>query len=412
MVGSGISGLTAAYLLAGAHEVTLYEADKRLGGHTHTHDVTGRDGRPQRVDTGFIVHNDRTYPLLQRLFAQLGVRTRATEMSMSIRSEHTGIEYAGGRGVTGFLARPTQWARGDFRDTMAGVRRFHRLAREFLAGSADTDLTSFGAFLSGNGFGRSFQELYAVPLVSCVWSSGQEDALAYPARYLFQFLDNHGMLAVGGSPRWRTVVGGSSDYVTRIAARLGDIRAGRPVEAIRRGPAGVEVGTAAGTQRHDAVVVATHADQALALLTDASPVEKEVLGAFRYSYSSTLLHTDGSLMPRARWARASWNYLVPERPRVGGPVVTYWMNRLQGLAGDRQIYVSLNADDLIDPAKALARMDYTHPIHDRLAVATQRRLGELATDTTVFAGAYHGWGFHEDGCRSGVQAAAALGVVW
>ncbi len=414
IVGSGVSGLTAAYVLAGKFDVTLYEADGRLGGHAHTHDVPDPAGHVLAVDTGFIVHNDRTYPFLRRLFAELGVQTRPTEMSMSIHDEPSGLEFAGGRGIRGIFAQPRRIGDPRFLSILAQVKRFHIRANSFLTRTDDTDQTTYGEFLRGEGFSETFVRLYAVPVVSCVWSMGAGTALEYPARYLFRFLSHHGMLTVTGSPQWRTVIGGSRTYVDAIATKLPDIRTDRAVSAVRRNEDNVSVRDSSGAWvTYDSVVVATHADQALALLGDASPEEQEVLGAFRYSRSETVLHTDSRLLPAARQARASWNYLTP--PAIGGdhaPVVTYWMNTLQGLDSSEQYLVTLNARDRIDPAKVIAVMDYEHPVYDLPAIEAQKRLSSLSTPRTVFAGAYHGWGFHEDGCRSGVDAAKALGVSW
>lgn len=416
VVGSGVSGLTAAHVLSARHRVTLFEAEPRLGGHAHTHVVERANGAPaMRVDSGFIVHNDRTYPQLQRLFAELGIEVRGTEMSMSITDPSTGTEYAGGRGISGFLARPRQLLSPSFIAMLRSVRRFHVEATDFLASTDDEDQTTYGEFIAARGFSSSFVELYAVPLVSCVWSSGRGDALDYPARYLFAFLDHHGMLGIGGSPQWRTVVGGSATYVEAAARALvsrgGEVRRGDAVTSVEREGGSVWVTTSAGVERFDHVVVATHADDALHLLADATPTEKEVLGAFRYSRNETVLHRDASLLPRARWARASWNYRVAADPSVP-PVVTYDMTRLMGLPAGDPLFVTLNATDLIDPGSVIAVMDYAHPIHDLDAVRAQRRRDEITTATTAFAGAHWGWGFHEDGCRSGVEAAAALGVQW
>ncbi|MBM6402341.1 NAD(P)/FAD-dependent oxidoreductase [Phycicoccus sonneratiae] len=411
VVGAGVSGLTAAHVLSGRHEVTLYEGDARLGGHAHTHTVPTGHG-DLRVDSGFIVHNDRTYPLLRRLFRELGVEARDTEMSMSIRDESTGLEYAGGRGVKGFVARPRQLLDREYVGMLRAVKRFHALAARFLAETDDEDTTTYGEFIRDAGFPESFTRLYAVPVVACVWSSGEGQALDYPARYLFRFLEHHGMLSVGDSPQWMTVVGGSRTYVDLLAARLPAVHVGDPVTSVARTPDGVEIRTAGGRfDRHDRVVVATHADDALRLLADPTPAEKEVLGAFRYSRNETVLHRDGSLMPRARLARSSWNYLVGDDPSKGA-VVTYWMNRLQGLPADEPFYVTLNAADRIDPGSVVATMEYSHPLYDVDAVRAQRRIPEITTDRTAFAGAWQGWGFHEDGCRSGVEAARALGVDW
>ncbi len=410
VVGAGVSGLTAAHVLSARHDVTLYEGEARLGGHAHTHTVSTPSG-DLNVDSGFIVHNDRTYPHLRRLFRELGVETRDTEMSMSIRDESTGLEYAGGRGAKGFLARPRQLLDPEYVGMLRAVRRFHALAQAFLEETDDEDTTTYGEFIRDGGFPESFTRLYAVPVVACVWSSGAGEALDYPARYLFRFLEHHGMLSIGDAPQWMTVVGGSRTYVDRLAARLPAVHVGDAVSSISRTSDGVEVRTAGGrVGRHDRVVVATHADDALRLLADATPAEKEVLGAFRYSSNETVLHRDGSLMPRARLARSSWNYLVGDPTQ--GSVVTYWMNRLQGLPADEPFYVTLNATERIDPGSVIATMQYTHPLYDLAAVRAQRRIPEITTERTAFAGAYQGWGFHEDGCRSGVEAALAFGVEW
>jgi predicted NAD/FAD-binding protein len=414
VVGSGVSGLTAAYLLRERYDVTLLEADRRLGGHAHTHDVLDRNGTALAVDSGFIVHNDRTYPYLRRLFDELGVAVRPTEMSMSIHDERTGLEYAGGRGVRGVFGQPRRILDLRFLGVLRQVRRFHARATRFLAETPDDDLTSFGDFLANEGFSADFRDLYAVPVVSCVWSTGARTALEYPARYLFRFLEHHGMLSITGSPRWYTVVGGSRTYVDAIRDRLDDVRVGARVTSVLREPDGVLLTDSEGARRRfDRVVVATHADQALELLDDATPEEKEVLGAFRYTRNETVLHTDARLLPRASGTRASWNYLTRTADEGDAPpVVTYWMNRLQGLEGDDEYLVTLNARHRVDPDKVVAVMDYHHPVYDASAVAAQGRLASLTTTRTTFAGAYHGWGFHEDGCRSGVEAARAFGVVW
>ncbi|WP_329001927.1 FAD-dependent oxidoreductase [Kribbella sp. NBC_00709] len=409
VIGAGVSGLTAAYLLARRFDVTLFEAEPRLGGHAHTHDITDPAGRVLAVDTGFIVHNDRTYPLLRRLFAELGVRTQPTEMSMSISDPASGLEFAGGRGLAGVFAQRRRLADPRFLRLLTEVRRFHRRAAGYVARTGEDDLTTFGEFLEAERFSPAFIRLYAVPVVSCVWSCGGTSALTYPARYLFRFLDHHGMLSIGGSPQWMTVSGGSRQYVDAIAQRLGAIHAGLPVRAVQRHPDGVSVTVADGNSMDfDRVLLATHADQALELLTDASPAEKAVLGPFEYSRNETVLHTDVSLLPTTKNARASWNYVV----RRGAPLTTYWMNRLQGLQTEEPYLVTLNGAETVDPAKVIARMDYEHPIYTPAAVAAQSKLATLNTGRVAFAGAYHGWGFHEDGCRAGVGAAESFGVRW
>ncbi len=414
VVGSGVSGLTAAYLLRHTHDVTLFEADNRLGGHAHTHDLTDPDGTRHAVDSGFIVHNDRTYPWLRKLFAELDVEVRPTEMSMSVRCEGCGLEYAGGRGLRGVLAQPRRLLDPSYLRMLVAVKRFHRRATAFLRSTDDSDLTTYGEFLEREGFSAHFVAHYAVPVVSCVWSSGREVALLYPARYLFRFLDHHGMLSVSGSPQWFTVAGGSRTYVERLGAMLPDIRRSAAVTDVTRRPDGVEVRDATGAvARFDRVVIATHADQALALLTDPSDDEVRTLKAFGYSRNETVLHTDTSLLPVATQARASWNYQMSSCDAPDeATVVTYWMNRLQGHHSMQQHLVTLNAREHIDPDAVLAVMDYEHPIFTPESVAAQSHLRSLATDRTVYAGAYHGWGFHEDGCRSGVDAARHFGVSW
>ena len=414
VIGSGVSGLTAGYLLNRTHDVTLFETDDRLGGHAHTHDVTAPDGTDHAVDSGFIVHNDRTYPWLRKLFAELQVQVRPTEMSMSVRCEGCGLEYAGGRGLRGVLAQPRRLLDPQFVRMLLQVKRFHRRASAFLAATDDTDTTTYGEFLEREGFSEHFVAHYAVPVVSCVWSSGREVALLYPARYLFRFLDHHGMLAVSGSPQWYTVVGGSRTYVDRLAAQLPDVRRSAAVTDVTRRPDAVEIKDVTGAvTSFDRVVIATHADQALSLLTNPSDQEVQTLKAFGYSSNETVLHTDSSLLPEATDARASWNYRMssctaPDEPTV----VTYWMNRLQGHTSGQDYLVTLNARERIDPGDVLAVMDYEHPIYTPESVAAQSNLAGLATDRTVYAGAYHGWGFHEDGCRSGVEAARHFGVTW
>ncbi|MGB7448728.1 MAG: FAD-dependent oxidoreductase [Ornithinimicrobium sp.] len=412
VIGAGVSGLTAAYALRDTCRVTVFEAEPRLGGHTHTHHIDDPDGRRYAVDTGFIVHNDRTYPRLRALFTELGVHTRPTEMSMSIHCEGCGLEYAGGRGVKGILASPRQLTNRRFVSLLWSVRAFHRAALAFLDHDSDHGLLSFGDWLRLHDFDDYFIGHYAIPLVSCVWSSGQAQALQYPARYLFTFLRHHGMLSVTKSPQWFTVDGGSATYVCAIAAQLPDIRRGQPVVSVARPVgAGVEVRTSNGAvDSFDQVVIATHADQALGLLADPTPPEKQILGAFEYCANETVLHTDASLLPRARQARASWNYTMSGcTQRAGTTQVTYWMNRLQGHRSSRDYLVTLNGTQRIRPEARLATMHYTHPSYTSRSVAAQRQLTSLFSATTAYAGAHFGWGFHEDGCRSGYAAADWFG---
>ncbi|GAA4228164.1 FAD-dependent oxidoreductase [Actinomadura meridiana] len=409
VIGSGISGLTAAHVLQRTCDVTLYEADDRLGGHAHTHDVAA-GGSTLAVDSGFIVHNDRTYPRLTRLLAELGVTTRDAEMSMSVSCAGCGLEYAGARGAAGLFARPRSVLRGRYLRMLAEVPRFHRAARAVLGD--DRDERTLAEFLAAGGFSSYFRAHFMTPLVAAVWSSPPALADQYPARYLFAFLAHHGMLSVNGSHQWKTVVGGSRTYVEQIAKPLTAVRTATPVRAVRRVTAGVEIGDdSGGVTVFDGAVIATHAGQALALRVDASRDERQVLGAFGYSRNPTVLHTDAGVLPRASRARASWNYRMDScaaRPRHVR--VHYDMNLLQGLPRDRPHIVTLNGD--IADEHVLARMEYEHPIYTPESVAAQHGLPALNDGVLAYAGAYHGWGFHEDGCRSGVEAARSLGAVW
>ena len=334
-------------------------------------------------------------------------------MSMSVTCAGCGLSYAGGRGLKGLLAQPRRAFDARFVRLLTEVPRFHRAARALLDEPDGIDPT-WGEFLAAQGFSRYFVHHFAVPLVSCVWSSGDADAAAYPARHLFRFLHHHGMLAVTGAPTWRTVVGGSATYVERLAARLPDVRRGTPVTAVSRHSAGVEVRTAAGhTETFDRVVVATHADQALDLLVDATPEEKADLGAITYSVNHTVLHRDAGLLPAARGARACWNHRLRSCHETAGQVtVSYWMNLLQGLQDDQDHVVTLNAADLVDPASVTATTTYEHPVFTHAAVEAAARLRTAGGPRLAFAGAHLGWGFHEDGCRSGVEAAESFGVTW
>ncbi len=420
VIGSGVAGLTAAHLLQQDHDVTLFEADSRLGGHAHTHEHISAGTGSIRVDSGFIVHNRVTYPNLLRLFERLGVSTEPTSMSMSVRCEGCGLEYAGALGLRGLFARPRSAVSPAFWRMLLEVHRFHRQARAVLAGQdPSSGLTTLGGFLEAGGYSAYFVSHFMIPVVSAVWSTAPRTALLYPARYLFSFLEHHGMLSVRGSHQWYTVSGGSRTYVEAIAAGLSAVRLSTPVDSlIRRGDgSGVEIVTSSGTETFRRVVVATHPDTALRFLADASPSEKDVLGAFRYSRNETVLHQDDGVLPVRPAARAAWNYLLPACGQgvdrdAEQVVVSYDMNRLQHLPGPDPYVVTLNATDLIDPDRVLARMVYDHPIYTPQSVEAQARLPELNTDVTAFAGAYHGWGFHEDGCRAGVAAAARFGAAW
>ncbi|WP_109471693.1 NAD(P)/FAD-dependent oxidoreductase [Ornithinimicrobium cavernae] len=420
VIGAGISGLTAAYALRETHAVTLFESDDRLGGHAHTHDVPTADGGVVPIDSGFIVHNERTYPTLLRLFHELGVPTRRTEMSMSITCDGCGLSYAGGRGLPGLVGGLGLRGRDDVRHAAAlapvlrQVPRFYRAARRLLDTPASTWDPTLSQFLHRHLFSDHFVRHFALPLVSCVWSAGDLDAEVYPARHLFTFLEHHGMLRISGSPTWKTVVGGSRTYVDRVAAQLPDVRRSSAVHAVERHEDSVVVTESGGRREtYDRVVVATHADQALELLADAEPAEKEALAAFGYSVNQTLLHTDVSALPAPR-VRASWNYRM-SGCQVPAPAVrvSYWMNRLHGLEPALEDHVvTLNAGPEIAPERVVARMTYAHPVFTRESVAAAAVLREAGGPRLAFAGAHLGWGFHEDGARSGLAAARRLGGRW
>ncbi|MBH0775648.1 NAD(P)/FAD-dependent oxidoreductase [Nocardia bovistercoris] len=447
VIGAGVSGLTAAWALAPSAEVTLYEADDRLGGHADTHEVRSTSGAKLGVDTGFIVHNDRTYPTLLRLFGELGIATQESDMSMSVRCDGCGLEYAGARGLAGLFATPRSLLRGPYLRLLTEVPRFHRLARAELDRPGDEAMT-LREFITAAGFSEYFQAHFLTPLVAAVWSCAPTTALRYPARYLFTFLANHGMLTVFGSPTWRTVTGGSATYVRAVAARLDTVLVGTPVRALHRVADGVSVRDAADEVRHfDAAVIATHPAQALALLAEPTEAEREILSAIPYSVNHTLLHTDDSVLPRASRARASWNYRLPScAARPDRVLVSYDLTRLQRLeqADERRYLVTLGDDHPRAPpprkapqteqktlntpaghrakwgpaavtsggadALVIDRMSYEHPVYTPDSVAAQRRLDEIGDDRVRFAGAYHGWGFHEDGAASGLRAAARLGA--
>jgi predicted NAD/FAD-binding protein len=409
--------MTAAHLLQRQFDVHLFEADDRLGGHAHTHDVAMTNGQVAGLDSAFLVHNDRTYPNLLRLFAELGVATQESEMSMSVRCDGCGLEYAGSKGLGGLFAQRSNVIRPRYLAMLAQVKYFHRRARAVLESSPHSngaDELTLQEFLQAGRFTRYFTNHFMLPLVSAVWSCGFDGARGYPARYLFTFLDNHGMLSVTGSPQWRTVVGGSRNYVERAAKNLTSVNTATPVRAVTRQADGVEVRDESDQLHHaDHVVIATHPDQALALLADPTADETRLLGSFEYLPSTTLLHTDASVLPRNPAARASWNYRMDgcdsDDKRVK---ISYDLKILQRIADDADYVVTLNADGAVDPSRVLAEMTYAHPTYTRASVAAQREIHLLNDGRTAFAGAWQGWGFHEDGCASGVRAAQSLGAGW
>jgi uncharacterized protein len=411
VIGSGVAGLTAAYVLSASDRVTLYEADVRLGGHAHTHLVDDGEGGAVGVDSAFLVHNDRTYPTLCRLFAELGIATQESEMSMSVRADDIGLEYAGALGARGLFAS-RESLRPRYLRMLGEIVRFHRAAARLLrTEESEDDLQSLDVFLSRHRFSPYFVDFFITPLVAAVWSCAGDDALRYPARYLFVFLEHHGMLSVFGSPTWRTVTGGSATYVHAVAARIDEVRVATPVRSLWRNQDGVLVQAGDDPPRpFDAAVVAVHPDQALLLLGEPTPRERAVLGAIPYSTNRAQLHTDVTVLPRHHRARASWNYLVT--PGDDSVAVSYDVSRLMRLGGPRRFLVTLGGRDRVDPASVIAEMTYSHPLYTPESVAAQRLLPTLGDGRVAFAGAYHGWGFHEDGAASGLAAARRLGGEW
>lgn len=400
IVGSGVSGLTAAYLLKDLHQVTIFEADNRFGGHAHTHTVDGL-----RIDSGFIVHNERTYPNLLRIFKELNIATQVTEMTMSIDCKGCGLQYVGGRGAKGILAKPSKLVDPRFIKMLIDVPRFYKAAHKLLAEDLDSSVT-WGEFLKKNKFSSYFIKHYAVPVVSCVWSSGDGDSLQYPAKHLFEFLKHHGMLELGNSPIWKTVVGGSNTYVDAILRLIEDKRSEK-VTSVKRFADYVEV----NGERFDYVIIATHANSALDLLKDASDEERAELAAVSYSTNKTVLHTDSSILPTPNKARASWNYAMEDCKKDSNKVlVSYWMNLLMRLPGQKDYVVTLNGDIAAD--KVIATMHYEHPVFTIESLRAAKYLKGAGGARLAFAGAHLGWGFHEDGARSGVEAARKFGAKW
>ncbi len=408
IVGAGISGMVAAHLLHRHHEIVVFEAQERPGGHSNTIRVDTLE-QTHHVDTGFMVFNDRNYPGFQRLLTELGVESQPSDMSFSVSDELGDFEYSSAS-PNGLFAKRSHLATPWFHRMITDLLRFNRAARELLTGAAE-DLP-FGEWLARHRFSDAFVQRLIVPQVSAVWSTSPQQMWSFPARFLAEFFDNHGMLSLRARPRWHTVSGGSESYVRALTGAWGDrLRLGVPVQSIRREDDGVRVKPYGGeSERFDEVVIATHSDQALALLADASGREREILGALPYQPSEAVLHTDASLLPRRRRAWASWNYHLLERP-LDCPTVTYHMNRLQSLQADRELCVTLNRTESIDPAKVIRVIPYAHPVFTAAGVRAQARRAEIsATNRTHYCGAYWGWGFHEDGVRSALAVGEHFGV--
>jgi predicted NAD/FAD-binding protein len=414
VVGSGIAGLGAAWLLGRQHQVTLFERDLRLGGHSNTVEVDDQ-GRRVAVDTGFIVYNELNYPNLTGLFATLGVPTQASDMSFAASVD--GVEYAGDSLATLFAQRrrlldPTHWR------MLFDIVRFNREARAALA-TGSLGRQTLSEFLDAGGYGAALRERYLLPMGGAIWSCPTRTMLEFPAESFLRFLDNHHLLAVEGRPQWRTVSGGAREYLRRLLdqAKHGphplDVHRGSPVTRVGRVPGGVELTVGAErSSRFDHVVLAGHAPDMLALLTDATGTERELLGAFRYQRNRAVLHRDASLMPELRRAWSSWNYAVAPAGDAGARIaVTYWMNRLQRLPTATDWFVSLNPHREPAAETVAFACEYEHPVFSSAAIDAQRKLGRIqGRDRLWFAGAWTGYGFHEDGLRSAVEVAAAFGI--
>jgi predicted NAD/FAD-binding protein len=409
VIGSGISGMASAWLLSREHEVTLYEANDYLGGHTHTHDVEV-GGRNYAVDTGFIVFNPPHYPLLSRMFDELGVQSQPTTMSFALKNERSGLEY-NATNLAGLFCQRRNLVSPRFLRMLRDILRFYREAPALLD-RADAGPT-LGDYLAANGYSDAFRDDHLVPMASALWSSPAAQILDFPAKYLAQFMANHQMLQARDRPQWRVVKGGSQSYV-RALRRDWKVREriGCAVTAVAREATGVRVDSAGASERFGHAVLACHSDQALALLADPSGQERDILGAMTFQENDTVLHTDATLLPRRRRAWAAWNALVP-KDTAEQCTVSYCMNLLQALNAAEPIVVTLNRTAQIAPEKILKRLRYRHPLYTQASVAAQARKAEIqGVNNTWFAGAYWGWGFHEDGMSSAVAVANALGARW
>ena len=405
IIGTGIAGNVAAHRLHRSHDITVYEAAGHVGGHTHTHDVE-LQGRTWQVDTGFIVFNDRTYPNFVALLERLGVPSQQSSMSFSVRDEATGLEY-NGTSVNALFAQRRNLLRPSFLGMVRDILRFNREAPRLLLGPGAE--LSLQEFLDRGRYGRAFIAHYVVPMGAAIWSTDPASMLHFPARFFVRFLHNHGMLSVGDRPTWRTIRGGSARYVEKLTAPFRErIHLRTPVEQVRRIPGGALVKPQGhDALRFDAVILACHSDQALALLADPSDAEREVLGAIPYQRNDAVLHTDVRLMPRRRMAWAAWNYHV--RPNGGPVALTYDMNILQRLEAPEPVLVTLNRGDDIDPARVIRRITYHHPLYTPASVVAQARHREIdGARSTYFCGAWLRNGFHEDGVASALAAVEHL----
>jgi predicted NAD/FAD-binding protein len=401
IVGTGISGLVAAHLLHREHEIVVYEAGDRVGGHSHTVEVESEAGS-HWIDTGFIVFNDRNYPNFERLLEELEVPSQPSHMGFSVSDGRGEFEYSGT--PRGIFARKSHLLSPSFLGMLRDWRRFNREAQALIGMNGTAP--SLGQWLEEGGFSRQFIERLIVPQASAVWSADPGQMWSFPASFMAEFFDNHGMFSLRDRPRWRTVQGGSRSYVEAITEPWRDrIRLRAPVRRIERLDDGVRIAAeGCESEDFDQVVIAAHSDQALGMLADPSEAEREILGAIPYQRNEAVLHTDASLLPRRRSAWASWNFHLTE-PASERSTVTYWMNNLQQLRADREFLLTLNRGEAIDPEKVLRRFTYEHPVYTAAGVAAQGQHGEISgVRRTHYCGAYWGWGFHEDGVVSAIRA--------
>lgn len=410
VVGGGIAGLGAAWLLNRRHDVTLFERNDYIGGHSNTLDAPDGRGGTIPVDTGFIVYNERTYPNLIGLFDHLGVTRIKTEMSFAVTLDRGRLEYGGGN-LASLFAQKRNLLRPRFHRMVRDILRFYKQAPEALTGGACAHM-SLGAFLADFGYSRAFIDDHLLPMAAAIWSCPVETMKSFPADSFIRFFDNHGLLQVSDRPQWWTVQGGSREYVKRAVADLPRVEADAPVRRVTRGPDGATLRLADGrTERFDAVVFACHGDEALAALADPSPRERAILEAFRYQPNRAVLHTDPAQMPRRRGVWSCWNYLAGrDADRTRQVAVTYWMNQLQSLDA-QDLFVTLNPFEEIPDRHVIADLSYDHPVFDDRTVAAQRALPEIqGAGGLWYCGAYCGYGFHEDGLGSAVAVARQLGV--
>jgi len=412
IVGTGISGLVCAHLLHPHHEITVFEANDYVGGHTNTVAVS-LDGRDYAIDTGFIVYNERNYPNFVRLLDQLGVATQPSSMTFSVRNEATGLEWRGSNLNTMFAQR-RNLLRPSFHRMLVDIVRFNRAAKRLVSddqlGLADESV-SLAQFVSALRLSPRFTEDFLIPFGASIWSADPTTFLDFPATTYTRFMSNHGLLDLRGLPAWRTVAGGSQRYVEKMVPPFADrIRLRTPVSKVARRAEGVEVVTADGPEIFDRVILAGHSDQSLRLLADAGPAEHEILGAIRYQPNTATLHTDTRFLPHNPRARASWNYHMDARERREA-TLTYWMNELQAIDSPHEFMVTLNRPDEIDRSRVLAEFEYDHPVYDVEAIQAQGRRDEIqGVGGTFFAGAYWGYGFHEDGVRSALDVCRRFGI--